>query len=341
PNFATFVCPALIAGGTTGYFSASTVASLRHASVASYMKKITIPTLLLQGQGDTLFNLNEAAATYEALQKQGTEVKMVWHSWGHSVSSPQPGEFDSGNPDPAHQWETRRVVNWFYHYLKGHTSTSTGAPFSWFRDWVTYSGDAAPAFGHSNHFPVGKERSLYLSGSALTTDADAIQSGSQQYVTPPAGAPTRIDKLDALGGYLNLPLPEQDAPGTSVSWTSPALTDAWDVVGSPKLTLKVTAPLAVGGTPATDLVTFARIEDVAPDGTATQIHDLTAPIRVPHAKQAFTVTMPAFVHQFAAGHKIRLVLSGSSLNYRGGLVPSPVTVTTGSNTQVLQLPVTN
>ena len=35
------------------------------------MSKIKIPTLLMQGENDTLFNLNEAAATYRALQGAG------------------------------------------------------------------------------------------------------------------------------------------------------------------------------------------------------------------------------------------------------------------------------
>ena len=50
------------------------------------MSKIKVPTLLVQGEKDTLFNLNEASTTYAALKKQGTPVKMVWQSWGHSDS---------------------------------------------------------------------------------------------------------------------------------------------------------------------------------------------------------------------------------------------------------------
>jgi hypothetical protein len=51
------------------------------------------------------------------------------------------------------------------------------------------------------------------------------------------------------------------------------------------------------------------------------------------------ITLPAFAHHFAAGHEIRLVLAGGDPNYRGGLTPTPVSVTSGS-TQVLSLPVT-
>ena len=56
--------------------------------MASYVKRVKVPTLLVQGQKDTLFNLNEAVATYDSLRAQGTPVKMIWQSWGHSGSEP-------------------------------------------------------------------------------------------------------------------------------------------------------------------------------------------------------------------------------------------------------------
>ena len=34
PNFATFVCPALVTGGSTGYFQPDALKAFRHASVA-------------------------------------------------------------------------------------------------------------------------------------------------------------------------------------------------------------------------------------------------------------------------------------------------------------------
>ena len=51
-----------------------------------------------------------------------------------------------------------------------------------------------------------------------------------------------------------------------------------------------------------------------------------------------TITLPAIVHRFAVGHRIRLVISAPSENYRGGLVVTPVTVASGRS-QVLSLPV--
>jgi len=92
PNFNAQVCSAAIQTDTTGSPPASAVALLRHASVESYISRIRIPTLLAQGENDTLFQLHEAVASYQALRQQGTPVKMIWQSWGHSRSKPAPGE---------------------------------------------------------------------------------------------------------------------------------------------------------------------------------------------------------------------------------------------------------
>lgn len=343
PNFATFVCPALVTAGTTGFFQPDAVAALRHASVATYLSKIRIPVLLMQGENDTLFNLNEAAATYAALRRQGTPVSMVWQSWGHSSLAAAPGEIDLGNPDPSTQYETGRIANWFAHYLQG-SPVSTGPAFAYFRDWIGYTGNAAPAYASSPAFPVGTARTLYLSGGqALSPTAAGATTGTQTLLTPPAGLPSTIDPLDALGGYLpqGSGLPNADLPGTTASWTGPVLTTPLDVAGSPVLTVSLSAPTAAltqGLGPAGQLVLFVKVMDVGPDGKASLIRSLIAPARNPDVTRPVVVRLPAFVHRFAPGHHVGLVVAGGSLDYRGGLLPTPVTIA-GGPTQTLVLPV--
>ncbi|MCW2785102.1 MAG: transporter ATP-binding protein [Marmoricola sp.] len=342
PNFATFVCPALVNAGALGYMDAASATALRHASVASYMSRITIPTLLMQGETDTLFNLNEGIANYQALKAQGTPVKMIWQSWGHSDSTPAPGEISLGNPDPATQYETGRVADWFDHYLKD-SSVGTGPEFAYFRNWVDYSGIATPAYATSDTFPVGAAKSYFLSaGKSLVTSPAAIAKGSQTLVTPPAGAPEEYAGLDALGAAGGGNHAEVDWAGTYADYLTPALTSTLDVVGSPKVTLQVSAPIAAKSQALKEsgqLVLFVRIQDVPPGGKGRDINYLTAPVRIADVTKPFTVTLPAFVHRFPAGDRIRLIVSGSSLNYRGGLLSNPVTITTGSTSQVLTLPI--
>ena len=127
-------------------------------------RKIKIPTLLIQGENDTLFNLNEAIATYQALQAQGTEVKMIWQSWGHS-GDPAPGEIDLDNP-------TRRPSTRPAGSSAGSTTTSRTAASAPGRSSPTSAtGSTTPATRRrptqtcSPTFPVGTSRTYYLSGS--------------------------------------------------------------------------------------------------------------------------------------------------------------------------------
>ncbi|MCX6396902.1 MAG: ABC transporter ATP-binding protein [Propionibacteriales bacterium] len=343
PNFADFVCPALVQAGTFGYFDDAATQSLRHASVGSYISRIRIPTLVIQGESDTLFNLNEGIANYQALQAQGTETKMIWQSWGHSQGTPAPGEYSRDSLNPVTQYETGRILSWFEKHLKGR-DVDTGPEFAYFRDWITYQGNARPAYATAASFPVGQEKPFYLSGKNLVSSPVGLTATDQSIVTAPAGVPTNLNTVDAIGFFAEAPALEGDLPGTTATWNTGALARSLTVVGSPRLNLRVSSPIAAAtqaaGAPG-ELVLFIRVQDVGPDGTATDVNDLTAPVRIPDVTVPFTTTLPAFVHQFAAGHQLRLVVSSSSVNYRGGLLSNVVTISSGSAGQVLRLPVVN
>lgn len=318
PNFADFICPALVQGAVNGYFEPDTVAALRRASVASYVEKVRVPTLLLQGQNDTLFNLNEAIATFRSLRKQGTPVKMVWKWGGHSGAA---AVGEEGTARPHRNYVTKRILNWFERHLKDRSQVPTGPRFAWFRDWVGYAGDASTAYASARSFPAGSRTNFRLAGPKR-----------QVFTTPVAGLPTSVDHLDAIGSAVPLPLPEVDLPGTYAAWAGPALKRAVVVVGTPKVRLKVAAI----GSP----VLFVKLLDVGPDGKRRTVRNLTAPVRVADPSKPFTVTLPAVVHRFAKGHRMRLVVAGGSTNYRGGLLPSVVTVRTPDQGRILSLPVT-
>ncbi|WP_235079424.1 MULTISPECIES: CocE/NonD family hydrolase [Amycolatopsis] len=340
PNFTTDICADLAASGTLGYPTPDTLALTRHASVSAYVNRIRVPVLLAQGENDTLFNLNEAAATYRALRAQGTPVKMIWQSWGHSGATPAPGELDLAGPDPAAQYEAARVTSWFNQYLRGGQPDAYPG-FAYFRDWIDYTGIATPAYGSAPAYPVGTGMKFFLSGSGdLVTDPSGVRAGAQSFLTPPAGFPTSSSGIDAFSP--NLP-PDENLPGTYASWTGRPLAAPLEVVGEPQLEVKVQAPTtAVSSTlgPAGQLVLFAKLYDVAPDGTESLVHNLIAPVRLSDPAKSARITLPAVVHQFPAGHAIRVMLASGDLNYRAGLVAAPVTVSTGDTGQVLTLPTT-
>jgi ABC-2 type transport system ATP-binding protein len=287
-----------------------------------------------------LFNLNESIATFKALRAQGTPVKLIWQSWGPSNGTPAPGEIDLGALDPSTQYQTARVLAWFERYLKNR-GVNTGPTFAYFRDWVSYSGIATPAYGTSSTYPVGAPRSFYLSGTSLATSSASLAKSTRTFLTPAAGLPTSTSEPDAIGSVAKLPVPEVDLPGTFLNWTSAPLTSSLRVVGTPVLTTQVKAPAAAAAQalgPAGQLVLFVRLQDVDPEGEAKDLRLLSAPIRIQDVTKPFSVTLPAIVYQFAKGHSLRLVIAGGSLNYRGGVTPQTVQITTGTSAHQLRLP---
>lgn len=343
-NFEPQVCQALLEVSTLGYPSQASIAFLRSNSVASYMRDVRVPTLIGQGQADTLFNLQESVATYTALKRQGTPVSLAWQSWGHSNSTPKPGELDERHP--AQSLEGRAALAWFEYYVRDR-GPKPPQGFAYYRDWVfEATGDIYKAYATAPSYPVGTQRKFYLSGSSAGgTDGSLVTSQAQ--VVPGTSAysglaPVGPNYTETSG--LDQSRPVTDPPGTTIRFATPALTRAMDVVGSPRLTVQLTAPSVAAtqaGGPAGQLVVFAKLYDIGPDGAIELPNRLISQVRVSDVTKPVSIELPAIVHRFEAGHRLAVVLAGGDLAYRGSALPQPVTLATGpGRTQQLSLPVT-
>ena len=338
PNFDPRVCPGLLKSSATGYSDPTTLELLRHASVSHYMSHIVIPTFLSQGENDTLFNLQESVATYQALKVQGTPVKLMFQSWGHS-GGPQAGEWDGLAKTDS--YDLRLYTAWFGHYLKG-ANVSTGPQLEYFRDWMYHPGSAtgsdaepaaAAAYGSASSFPASTAQVWDLSGSGALAPhgtASANASSAPFVTTPQSGAATNFSEVSAVNGDLPSQLTTpRDAPGTFAAFSTPPLAQDTYVVGSPVAHFHVSAvPAQVGQSvdAALDLVLFVKLYDVAPDGTIDLVHRLIAPVRISDTSAPVTVELPGIVHDFAKGHRAELVVAGSDAAYKGDAVANAVTV---------------
>lgn len=331
PNFDTRACPAIAQMQALGYPQPATLDLARHASLTSYASKVRIPTLVAQGQADTLFNLQESVATYSTLRQQGTPVKLIWQSWGHSNSKPAPGEYDQANLEQS--YEGKAFLGWFDHYLKD-VGPAPAMDFSYFRDWVPYSGIASPAYTTATSYPVGKEQQLYL-GSGLMPKPPT-SANSQSFLASPT--PTNYSETSAVDSQIGDASRPTDAPGSFASWQSPPLPTNLDVVGVSRMSVTVTDPAATD--PGVAL--FAKLYDVDAGGNLTLVHKLISPIRVSTAQlgHPITVGLPGIVHRFPKGHTLKLVVAGTDAAYSTNLTPQPVTVTSTPNSPgTLTIPV--
>ncbi|MFE7753509.1 CocE/NonD family hydrolase [Streptomyces sp. NPDC057429] len=310
------------------------LAYARSVSPAAYLPAVTAPTLLVQGQADSLFNLNEATATYRTLRAQGTTTKMIWQAWGHSGGQAQ-GELDLATGNLETSYVGQRILAWFDRYLRHEEDTDTGPAFAYYRDWTSGYG-TAPAV-------PALSRTMYLSGDGTLVDSRAeVTHGSRRYTN--RLLPTSHSE-SSLAGLIGLTDPAPyDTRGTHLGWTSAPLTAPVDVVGAPRATLKVNSPAAErvqnSGDAADKLVLFAKVYDVAPDGTQRLVNRLVAPVRVPDVARPFTVELPGIVHRYEAGHRLRFVIAAGDTAYFGNRGVKPVTVVSAPrDTGVLMLPV--
>ena len=336
------VCQTYADISATGDANASDRALVDGSSVSTYIGSLDAATLLLQGQSDTLFNLNDALATYTALKRRHVPVAMTWNSGGHGGYNSLPGEcdvFGGGDTGLDDCYLTDRTLTWFDHYLRGAPLGSFPG-FTYYRDWVPFHGHGSDAvqYGAAPTFPAQRMETFTLSDTGLSPSPTGGVSVSPVFTNPPGGEPASYSETSNFSAPGSTPdfsnVQPSDPPGESVSFTSPAFARPVVSVGVPSATLHLSH---VNGQ---DLVFFGKVFDVAPDGSATLIKRLIAPVRVPAdaVDKPVHIQLLGFVHRFAKGHSVRLVLAATDQTSYNSPVPDRITVATGSGS-TFSLPV--
>ncbi len=128
----------------------------------------------------------------------------------------------------------------------------------------------------------------------------------QTIIRPPGGAPASISVFPGLGSLGGLTF---DIPGQSAAFTSAPLTAPIQVTGAPVVRIRVSG--------AAQVTLFAKVYDVDQAGNATLPDQLAAPLRVTGAAAGrdVTIRLPAIDDDFAAGHRLRLVLTTTDFAY--------------------------
>ncbi|MEU9476685.1 CocE/NonD family hydrolase [Streptomyces sp. NPDC048191] len=283
---------------------------LEERSPSAVGSRIKVPTLLVQGQTDSLFTLSQSDAAQQAIRANGAPVDVDWIAGGHDG-----GDLETGRVQA-------RVRAWFDRYLKGDKSADTGPAFR-----ITRTGgvDSTNGTAQLRGASAGAYTGLrdHPRGIALT--------GGTQHVTSPAGAsPPGVSALPGLGGSGGLTQLSAlgvgvslDFPGQYAAFASAPLTHDLQITGTPTATVRITST-------SDDAVLFGKVYDVGPGGTRQVLpSQLVAPFRVTGAKAGkdVTVTLPAIDHEVRKGHRLRLVLASTDLGYASPNAPATYTVT--------------
>ncbi|KUN32211.1 MULTISPECIES: CocE/NonD family hydrolase [Streptomyces] len=282
---------------------------LEERSPSAVGDRVKVPTLLVQGQTDSLFPLGQADAAEKAIRANGAPVDVDWIAGGH----------DGGDMETS-RVETR-VRAWFDRYLKGDKGTDTGPAFR-----ITRTGGVDSTDGTARLRGASAAAYPGLRDHPRTI---ALTGGTQRVANPAGASPPGVSALPGLGGSGGLAQLSAlgigvslDFPGQYARFDSAPLTRDLRITGTPTATVHITST-------RDDAVLFGKVYDVGPDGTRQVLPArLVAPFRVTGAKTGkdVTVTLPAIDHEVQKGHRLRLVLASTDLGYASPAAPATYTV---------------
>ena len=315
------------------------------ASASTFLDDVDVPVLLVQGQSDTLFNLNDATATYRALRRRGVPTSMIWNSGGHGGYLSQPGECEAYDGQARtvrrmdHCYLTLRSLRWLDHWLRGARG-GAGPGFTYYRDWVDYGGRGAAdeQYGAARTLPRASTRLVLSGADRLISQPRRARAGSADFLNPAGGTPAAYSETSNFSGPDSEPssadVPPAEVEGQFAAFTTGRLRRPLVSVGIPA------ARLRMSHTNGADLVFFAKVYDVAPDGSQSLVHRLISPVRVPAGAvdQPVRLRLAGFAHRFDRGHRVRLVLCSTDQTSRNATLADTITVTTGAGASVLRLP---
>ena len=236
------------------------------------------PTLLIQGENDSLFGLDQADANYRAIRRNGAPVNMVWFAGGHDGGSQETARVES------------LTTQWLRRWLApGHPAASAGTGQPGFAVTRVLGFDPS-----SDQASLGIATASSYPGLAGTRRTLVRLAGPPQLaVSPAGGAPASISVFPGLGplGQAGLTF---DMPGQSAAFTSAPLSSPVQLTGSPTVRVRVSG--------APDVTLFAKIYDVDQAGNATLPNQLVSPVRVTGAQagRVVTIALPAIDHDFSS-----------------------------------------
>ena len=323
-KFAPDICAAYQRAAQSGTPDAAMSALLRASSPASVLASIAAPTLLIQGEQDSLFPLTEADANARGIAAHGTPVKVIWRSGGHD------GRNQSDDVRLAFQ-------GWFDARLRDKGSQAT--PFQFAVRGAGLSAASGRTISQTRQVDAGYPG---IDGHPTLTETVPIQGRPQQISAPAGGNPAAVSVLPQLGNALDAaqgagasnPLQSiSSLSGQVARFASDPLPDRMLVAGASTVRLVVTAATT------TDAILFIGLHDVGSDSDVLP-SGLVSPVRltglVPGAAREVTLTLPSVVRLIAAGHRLVLTVATTDLAYRLPADPRTYTVAlAGGSTQPL------
>lgn len=290
PRFCTTYQRAVLQGAP----SKSEQQLLSSISPINFAKLITAPTLISQGQSDSLFPLTESYNTAQGIKKANPNLplSMIWHGGGHDGGPSQRDYLREQNL----QWLNKHLNKADIEFPVFQFTKSTGAI-------SLQDSSVIPKIFSDSKLPFEIASSqLDLSTSVVSTAYPIGGIPSALTTLPGIGAASGIASsvLSAVTGFSPAFLPGQSGFIESTPLVKPI-----SIVGPSKIKLRITSAQP-------DAVLFFSLVKKSPDGQITQPNGVVAPVRISLPNKAGSeveVTLPAVVMDAAINDVIAVGIS--------------------------------
>ena len=273
---------------------------LESVSPIKYASSISAPTLLSQGQADSLFPLSESYRLARELKKNKTEnpLAMIWHADGHDGSNAQA------------PYLREQFLLWFQKHLLEREIEFPIFQFTRSNGSISLQDSTViPKVFTSANLPFENEPKQLQ----LVTPTAAM-------IYPIGGVPSAISALPGIGsaGALASQLLSNLAgfspaflPGQSGLLESAPLTEPISVVGPSSIKVRITST-------EPDATLFFSLVTKTPSGAINLPNGIVAPVRITNISESGTdvvVNLPATILDASIGDVIAVGISSTDQGY--------------------------
>jgi len=295
-TFAPAWCAAFKDAVATGLPTAADEKLMLASSPSTITSKITAPTLLMQGEADSLFPLTESIANAQQIHQAHPNVPlaMIWHSGGHD-----------GGTDESKRLQAA-TLNWFDKYLLHKKITFPAFQVTDTNGSISLvDSSVIPKLLQSQTLPINPVYSTL----PITTPFTAL-------IAPIGGIPGAISSLPGVGSALALAgniggVSAAFLPGQSGFLETAPLAHPLSIIGPSKVTVKVSSNKP-------DATLFFSLVVRTPSGQTKQPNGIIAPVHLTNLASdgsLFTINLPAVVLDAAVGDKLAVAISTTDQGY--------------------------
>ncbi|MFM8248296.1 MAG: alpha/beta fold hydrolase, partial [Acidimicrobiaceae bacterium] len=273
---------------------------LESVSPVKYASSISAPTLLSQGQADSLFPLSESYKLAQELKKnkRDSSLSMIWHADGHDGSNAQA------------PYLREQFLLWFQKHLLEREIEFPIFQFTRSNGSISLQDSTViPKVFTSENLPFENEPKQLQ----LVTPTAAM-------IYPIGGVPSAISALPGIGsaGALASQLLSNLAgfspaflPGQSGLLESAPLTEPISVVGPSSIRVRITST-------EPDATLFFSLVTKSPSGAINLPNGIVAPVRITNISESGTevvINLPATILDASIGDVIAVGISSTDQGY--------------------------